>query len=156
MEALNHASVEQLQQVLDKLSKKRKRDADYLRENAKRERLMKGGQISPTDLAGRQTFVANGVGGVGADLARLHLTAAQCQEATLFVVASFSDISSLVLWNAVLAGGIVCTLDFLKSGSGPVQSFKAAMGTRRLLWITDGFIEKWPLMANSAVHRKGA
>ena len=71
------------------------------------------------------------------------------------MVADFNKIPALIRWNAMLSGGVICGKQFLESGTGPVHSFKSAMNTKRIVWITDGFIRKCVVVAQCTVQRMG-
>ena len=57
-DALANASTEQLQQVLEGLQKKRKRDEDYIKKDEKKQ---KNCNPQPPDIVGRRIAIAPGV-----------------------------------------------------------------------------------------------
>ncbi len=64
--------------------------------------------------------------------------------ANVFVVADIGKSSQDILWTATIAGGRVCTLEYFLTGggSGPALVFKPSIGTERLVWMSDSFVQE--------------
>lgn len=75
------------------------------------------------------------------------------QEASLFIVDNLGNVPLVVNWNAILTGGVVCGPQHIKHGKGPLHTFKRAMDTKRILWMTDSFLNRWPRIAQSTIQR---
>jgi len=76
------------------------------------------------------------------------------QDAAVFFVQEMDKIPINIQWNAMLAGGVICVPEHLETGRGPLQTLHCAMSSKRILWLTDGFIQQWPLVARSTIHRR--
>ena len=90
-------------------------------------------------------------------MARAKLTTASVREVSVFIVRDVAEPPAAVLWNAALVGGKICTWARVKTGnSGPVRVFKAALDSRRLLYMTDSFLAECPRLASTLVDRSTA
>ncbi len=76
------------------------------------------------------------------------------QDAAVFFVQKMDNIPTNIQWNAMLAGGVICAPEHLETGRGPLQTLHGAMSSKRILWMTDGFIQQWPVVARSTIHRR--
>ena len=83
-----------------------------------------------------------------ARLAALQACEASRQDATGFVVADVSTPPQRILWHAVLGGGILMSLPFFLSGVGPVIAYEAAVKLRRVVWLSDIFLEQHSTLAH--------
>ena len=64
------------------------------------------------------------------------------EDGSVFVVCSVADVAQNVLWNAVLAGGLICDRSFVETGNGASRAFSSALTTQRLIWMTPSFIRE--------------
>ena len=128
------------------LAKRQKTDATARRDRQRRKILSQGGAPLPDDwLYNKTTFIADGHDDE-LSLRRLlmtkgmirsvHLTDAQC-----FVVNDPTphNLCVQMRWAAVLAGGYVVVPSVLSYGTGPAVKFKAALLSRREVWISPAF-----------------
>ena len=83
-----------------------------------------------------------------ARLAALQACEASRQDATAFVVADVSAPPQRILWHAVLGGGILMSLPFFLSGVGPAIAYEAAIKLRRVVWLSDIFLEQHSTLAH--------
>ena len=83
-----------------------------------------------------------------ARLAALQACEASRQDATSFVVADVSTPPQRILWQAVLGGGILMSFPFFLSGVGPVIAYEAAVKLRRVVWLSDIFLEHHNALAH--------
>ena len=73
--------------------------------------------------------------------------------ASVFIVMDLADLSLAVKWNAVLAGGMVCTWSFVRECTGPTLAYHAALQVRRIIWMTDLFLAEHARIAETIVER---
>ena len=70
-------------------------------------------------------------------------------------MASVFEPPTEVRWHAILGGGTIVDVAFVKSGTGVSQAFKAALQTQRVLWLTDAFMDSHRDLARGLVNRMG-
>ena len=75
------------------------------------------------------------------------------QDSSVFIVAKMDDIPLTVQWNAMLSGGMVCIPAHVEFGRGPAHTFQCSMSSKRIVWMTARFIQKWPAIAKATAHR---
>ena len=73
--------------------------------------------------------------------------------ASVFIATDLADLPAAVKWNAVLAGGMVCTWSFVRDRTGPTLAYHAALQVRRLIWMTDLLLVEHAGVAETIAER---
>ena len=71
----------------------------------------------------------------------------------MFIVKNVANVPMRVLWNAALCGGVICGPEYVIHGDGPCMTYHAALGTQRLLWMTDRFVRAHGSLSHGTLHR---
>ena len=71
----------------------------------------------------------------------------------MFIVADISKPTDCVTWNAVLAGGMICMIEYACAQQGPAIVYQSALNTWRLVWMTPTFVEEHPQLARAIADR---
>lgn len=71
------------------------------------------------------------------------------------MVSSVADVAQNIMWNAVLAGGVICDRMFVETGNGASRAFDPVFTTQRLVWMTAGFVREHASSADAMVSRPG-
>ena len=69
------------------------------------------------------------------------------------MVESIANPPVAVLWHAILVGGSVVDSRLAKSGIGACQTFKSALASQRIIWMTTPFADAHTELARGLVHR---
>jgi hypothetical protein len=61
-----------------------------------------------------------------------------------------------VVWNAMFSGLPIISPSFFRGEGGPMVCYKAAMSSRKKVWVSNGFIEQHTQLANIVARRMEA
>ena len=150
-------SCDDLKAVVEELDRKKKRDERYVAAAKKRRKIQEG--PTRTSLSGSTVYFdraisADQLPGYAMVCQRdnLHVSL-DAARATVFVVADIDKPKPVHRWNSALVGGVMCEWNALRHGEGPLLQFHPALRTRRLLWMTDAFIDANHQVAKTIVGR---
>ncbi len=132
------------EKVAEHEAKRRKRDAERLRAEARTEARTKGGKVNWDALAGKKAFLD----AEGSDREQMFGKLRQTfgveetethSQADIFIVPDPAKIGGRIEWAAVLNGALVLTP---KLQEGAAVQFVAAVSVKRHVFFTDGFRAK--------------
>lgn len=78
------------------------------------------------------------------------------EAADVYVVDDLTDPGQRVLWNAMFNGLSIISPSFFRGEGGPMVCYKAAMSSRKKVWVSNGFIEQHTQLANILARRMAA
>jgi hypothetical protein len=124
-----------------------KREANYKQLQRKKQVAL----ASPTlpEMNGKNIFIDAGVR-MNKDLLDQSLQKHQLrvcslrEHAGVFLLNDPSKPGQRCLWNAMLGGGVLMSPSFFATGTGPLITYKKAMSTKRVVFITDQFTVDHP------------
>lgn len=155
--ALENASVEELEMVAAFMEKKIANDKQYMGRAFKRRRAAAG--PPEITIANCNVYVAPDVPvtaeTVAAKAREANFTRSTAADASVFVVKEIQQPAKSVVWHAALIGGAVCTWDRVMAGIGPAVVYKAALSSKRIVYMTDAFLAECPRIAALIVDRAG-
>ena len=85
------------------------------------------------------------------------MTSCERGDAELFVVANVAKLGQRISWCVALSGGVACNTEYIKSrcARGNAITFKSAIKTRRLIFITSAFRRLHPIICDIVDSKMG-
>ncbi len=145
------------------VSAEKKGIAAYVRKKQRLQQLQRKRPAALATLCGKRIFIDRVAAATIARnrlddrLTELGAAAEPVREnADCFLVSDVTNPGQRVLWNVMLAGGAVVSVQFFLTGTGPVVAYASSLRIRRKVWFSEAFKAAHPVLMNIVTVRCAA